>query len=445
MRPMVVMSAIPPRSIASLTSRFTGSANTKRARCVPGFCNLTHMGQKIAVRTTHVNDVALFDLDRSLTGQDGIVFDSPPASGEDPPAVLARRLYGTDGGIQSVYVLSNTVSVRKSPGWDEAALEEAADIVRNLFVYYDTESPAEYYERLRLDNYNATIKSIRAQHSELWVLKIEPDEPIEPFKAGQYTTLALGYWEPRADEAMEDFDKNPEQLEKMARRSYSVASSIVNEKGDLVEPHPETVEFYIVQVTPSEDQIPALTPRIFRKRVGDRIYMSHKFTGRYTLDDVKPGDTILFLSTGTGEAPQNAMTAELLRQGHKGKIVNAVCVRYRRDLAYTEEQAMVQERYPNYTYTPLTTREPENEGNKIYIQDMIASGMLEEILGEPLDPETTHAFLCGNPAMIGLPEWDDDGTMHFPETIGVCELLSQRGFTIDYRKERGNVHYEEYW
>jgi hypothetical protein len=47
--------------------------------------------------------------------------------------------------------------------------------------------------------------------------------------------------------------------------------------------------------------------------------------------------------------------------------------------------------------------------------------------------------------MIGLPKWADDGSVTFPETLGVCQILSERGFTIDHLKTRGNVHYEEYW
>ena len=46
--------------------------------------------------------------------------------------------------------------------------------------------------------------------------------------------------------------------------------------------------------------------------------------------------------------------------------------------------------------------------------------------------------------MIGLPRWSDDA-MVFPDTLGVCQQLHEKGFTIDHRKERGNVHYEEYW
>lgn len=403
------------------------------------------MGQEITVRSTRFGDVVLFDLDRSLTGQDGMIFYEPPKSGDNPPAALARRLYRLAPDIESIYVLSNTVSVRIRTGWEEDRLEKATDVIRNLFVHYDKESPAEYFDRLRQENYNATISHIREHHEDLWVMRIKPDEPIEPFAAGQYTTLGLGYWEPRADEAMEDFEEDPDQLEKMARRSYSVSSSIVDDDGDLVEAHPDDVEFYVVQVRPEGGEIPALTPRVFTRTVGDRIFMGRKFTGRYTLEGVEPGDNIVFLSTGTGEAPQNTMTAELLRRGHEGRVVNVVCVRYRRDLAYSSQQEIVEKKYPNYSYEAITTREPENEGNKVYIQDLVTSDRLEEMLGAPLDPANTHAFLCGNPAMIGLPRWDDDGAPHFPETVGVCQLLFERGFTIDHRKVRGNVHYEEYW
>ena len=402
------------------------------------------MGQRIQVTATPVGNVAIFDLDRSLTGQDGVTFVHPPA-GSTPPETLARRLWDLDDHVDNVYVLSNTVSVRRDSDWTSADLDLASDLISNLFIYWEVESPEQRFETLREQYYNANISWIREHNPDLWVMRIKPDEPIAPFKAGQYTTLGLGYWEPRADDVSEDFDADPGQLEKMARRSYSVASSIIDDEGQLVEPHPEEVEFYIVQVRPGEVEIPALTPRIFTKGVGDRIYMGRKFTGRYTLDDVEPSDNLVFLSTGTGEAPQNLMTAELLRNEHQGRILSVVCVRYRKDLAYLDQQAVIEDRYPRYRYVTLTTREPENEGKKVYIQDMVESGKVEEELGAPLDPSNTHVFLCGNPAMIGLPKRDEEGNMDFPSPRGVCEILHERGFTIDHRKERGNVHYEEYW
>ena len=45
------------------------------------------------------------------------------------------------------------------------------------------------------------------------------------------------------------------------------------------------------------------------------------------------------------------------------------------------------QRYPNYRYLPLTTREPGNAGQKVYIQDLITSGQIEQHLDAPLDPD----------------------------------------------------------
>ncbi|MDP9495728.1 MAG: hypothetical protein M3P87_10855, partial [Actinomycetota bacterium] len=342
------------------------------------------MGQRIEVSAVSMGPVALFSTDRSLTGQDGVDFRPDSALSDAPPAELARRLFQADSSIDHIYVLSNTVSVRRQDEWDDDSLDDATGIISGLFIHYsptDGEVSVGGDEALRRQHYNAALTHIRAHNEDLWVMRVRSDEPIEPFAAGQYTTLALGYWEPRADDAVDDFSSG--QREKLARRSYSVSSSIVDEDGNLVEANPQDVEFYIVKVRPGEQEIPALTPRIFLKGVGDRIFMGRKFTGHYTLEGVKPTDNIVFLSTGTGEAPQNKMTAELLRREHEGTILNVVCVRYRADLAYVEQQAIVEERYPIYRYVSLTTREPENEGKKVYIQDMITSGQLEAELGAP--------------------------------------------------------------
>ncbi len=390
-----------------------------------------------------MGQVALFSTDRSITGQDGVTVGRGESLGGDPPHDLARRLFDADDAIDHVHVLSNTVSVRRSQSWDDMTVDRARDVIANLFIHYGAAAPgADDLEHLREQNYNATLSHIRAHNEDLWVMKVTPDDPIDPFLPGQYTTLALGYWEPRADEAHDDL--KPDQDQKMARRSYSVSSSMIDETGELLPPHTPDVEFYIVKVKPGQEEIPALTPRLFMKEEGDRLFMGRKFTGHYTLEGVQPTDNIVFLSTGTGEAPQNAMIAELLRREHEGRILDVVCVRYKADLAYTREHAVLVDRYPKYRYVTITTREPENEERKVYIQDLIASGRIEEELGAPLDPAGTHVFLCGNPAMIGLPKWTDDGLV-FPETLGVCQQLHERGFVIDHRKERGNVHYEEYW
>jgi ferredoxin--NADP+ reductase len=210
------------------------------------------------------------------------------------------------------------------------------------------------------------------------------------------------------------------------------------------------LEFYITLVREGSDPTkpPALTPRLFMLRAGDRLNIGEKITGHYTLEHVKPGDTVLFLGTGTGEAPHNFMTWELLKTGHTGKILHACCVRYKRDLGYVDTHQVLVKRFPNYQYLALTTREADTVGQKVYIQDLITSGQLEDRLGEQLDPARTHVYLCGNPKMIGVPVKNKEtGAREYPRPLGVIEVLERRGFQADNpaAKVKGNIHVEEYW
>jgi len=77
---------------------------------------------------------------------------------------------------------------------------------------------------------------------------------------------------------------------------------------------------------------------------------------------------VVLLSTGTGEAPHNYLSWQLLSQGHTGKILSACCVRFKRDLGYLDIQDKLMARYPNYKYLSLTTREKDTIGHKVYIQ-----------------------------------------------------------------------------
>lgn len=297
-------------------------------------------------------------------------------------------------------------------------------------------------EELRQEHYNATITYFEPTHSDLWVLRVKPDFGDITHLPGQYASLGLGYWEERIDDAEDP--RIDEQWEKLVRRSYSISSRMFDEYGYLLgEDSVEELEFYIVLVPPTPDNVPGLTPRLALKKPGDRIYLGPKVAGRYTLGPVTdPKSAVIFLSTGTGEAPHNAMVVELLRKGHSGPIISAVSVRQWADLGYIDKHRELEERYANYRYHPMPTREPDVP--KRYIQTLISDGVIENEFGIPLDPENTHVFLCGNPSMIGLPE-ESDGKLTYPETVGVVQLLSERGFTLDHRKQRGNIHFEEYW
>lgn len=298
-------------------------------------------------------------------------------------------------------------------------------------------------DELRQEHYNATITHFEPTHSDLWVLRVKPDHGSVSHLPGQYASLGLGYWEDRVDDAMES--NIDERWDKLVRRSYSISHRIFDEHGYLAdEGGAGELEFYIVLVPPTPDNVPGLTPRLALKKPGDRIYLGPKVAGRYTLAPVTdPADTVIFLSTGTGEAPQNAMVTELLRKGHHGPIVSAVSVRQWADLGYLDKHRQLEQRYANYHYFPQPTREADIP--KRYLQDLIRDDVFAAEYGVELDPSRTHVFLCGNPSMIGLPEDGEHGEPIYPETVGVVQLLAERGFTLDHRKERGNVHYEEYW
>ncbi|MGI9607798.1 MAG: hypothetical protein ACR2P0_16845 [Acidimicrobiales bacterium] len=298
-------------------------------------------------------------------------------------------------------------------------------------------------EELRGEHYNATITLFEPTHSDLWVLRVKPDHGDTAFVPGQYATLGLGFWEDRVDDSSDpDLD---DRWWKLIRRSYSISHPVFDEHGYLAEldDGDSGLEFYIVLVPPTAENVPALTPRLALKRPGDRIYLGPKVAGRYTLGAVTdPNATVVFFSTGTGEAPHNAMAVELLRKGHVGPIVSAVTVRNGADLGYIDKHRLLEQRYPNYHYLPMPTREPDVP--KRYLQDVIIDDLLPTDFGVHLDPASTHVFLCGNPAMIGLPAETDSG-LEFPEPVGVVQLLTERGFTLDQRRSPGNIHYEEYW
>jgi ferredoxin/flavodoxin---NADP+ reductase len=296
--------------------------------------------------------------------------------------------------------------------------------------------------------YNATVASLRLANEDLMIVRIRPDAGVSPHRAGQYSTLGMGSWEPRAPGCQDEVPK-PGDEKKLIRRAYSISCSVLDDAGQLPEQaNRDWLEFYIVLVRHAEKAAPALTPRLFMLKEGDRLFLGEKIAGHYTLDPVRPTDNVVFLSTGTGEAPHNYMLWQLLRNNHHGKILSACCVRYKRDLGYLPIQDELMKRYANYTYLSLTTREAINVGQKVYIQDLITSGQLEEHLGDSLDPSRTHVYLCGNPKMIGVATVDKiTGDTIYPQPPGVIEILSKRGFQIDQPslKLKGNMHVEEYW
>jgi len=297
-------------------------------------------------------------------------------------------------------------------------------------------------------DYNAVVIETRYVHDALMILRVRPDGGVSTFQPGQYTTLGLRTAEPRIDGicCVEPTSSH------LIRRAYSIGHSILDDSRELLaQKDCDFLEFYITLVRKPFDTPPSLTPRLFNLRPGSRIFVDPKTHGRYTLESIESTDNIVFAATGTGEAPHNAMVAELLGRHHHGKIASIVSVRYRRDLGYLAAHRLLESYFSNYRYVPLTTREEENTDvnradfvGKRYLQDVFSSNTMSDRIGWDPDPANTHVFLCGSPVMIGVPVHEEDGEV-FPKPIGMIEILTKRGFQPDRPRAPGNVHFEKYW
>jgi len=97
------------------------------------------MGQDIVINEkVTMGDVLVIDTDRSFTGQDGHVI-TPDSELRGVPGVLAGRLFSLDLGVDHVYVLQNTVTVRRPGGWSEVSAGVVSDVVASFLRHYPDE------------------------------------------------------------------------------------------------------------------------------------------------------------------------------------------------------------------------------------------------------------------------------------------------------------------
>lgn len=97
------------------------------------------MGQTIQInKTTVIDRVLVIDSDRTLAGQDGESFSGREAarSHDTFPARLAVELFQADDAVDHVFVMSNTVSVRRLPSWTDESIEAATATVADFFRFY---------------------------------------------------------------------------------------------------------------------------------------------------------------------------------------------------------------------------------------------------------------------------------------------------------------------
>lgn len=240
----------------------------------------------------------------------------------------------------------------------------------------------------------ATIERKRVWDDGLFTLTVRAPE-VQPFKPGQFLQLGV------------------ELPDGHLHRPYSVAS-----------PYGELLEFFIVRVDNG-----ALTPRLWNMGEGDRLDISEKAAGSFTLEHAPDASTLWLIGTGTGLAPYIAMLRTEAPWERYKKIVAVHGVRYSRDLAYLEELAEYSSRNSGqFTYVPVVSREDCPQGLTGRITTCIENGSLECKAGAPFSKDCA-IMLCGNPDMLND-----------------CEsLLAAREIHKHKAKTPGQIVIERYW
>jgi ferredoxin--NADP+ reductase len=189
-------------------------------------------------------------------------------------------------------------------------------------------------------------------------------------------------------------------------RAYSIASAN----------HEQHLEFLSIKVPDGP-----LTSRLQHIREGDEVLVSRKPTGTLLLHDLKPGERLYLLSTGTGAAPFMSLIKDPEVYDRFQTVVFVHGVRWVRETAVVRHriEALMADEYlgdsvrAQLHYYPTVTREPYR--NRGRLTSLIESGRLSRDLRlPPIDPATDRVMVCGSPAMLA----------------DSCALLDAHGFRI---------------
>lgn len=205
-------------------------------------------------------------------------------------------------------------------------------------------------------------------------------------------------------------------------RAYSIASAN----------YLDHLEFFSIKVPDGP-----LTSRLQHLQPGEEIIVGSKPTGTLVLDDLRPGQYLYLLGTGTGLAPFMSLIQDPAVYERFEKVVLVHGVRQVSELAYSDfiSRELPRNEYfgdaarERLIYYPTVTREPfRNRGR---LTDLIESGKLFEDIGlPPLDPARDRAMICGSPAMLADTRalLDAHGFAISPRTGVAGDYVVERAF-----------------
>lgn len=279
--------------------------------------------------------------------------------------------------------------------------------------------------------YNATLKAREDLSDYLAVFKVIPDTPLPEgrwFVPGQYLTLGLN-------------NEDKPELGKV-RRAMSIASPPQQR---------ETIDFYIRYVNRPESNNP-LTHLLWKMKPGDRINMTTRAVGKFTLDDTVSEDDPrlkVFVAAGTGLAPFTSIVEADIAADPKARLDEYVLMHgasYPNEIGYKARlEQLAADNGLRYMPTISRPKEaPEWSEHTGRVEDFFKAERLadtEKLMGlEPgqLSPETAVIYICGLTGTIAM----------------TIERLLHRGFVPFHRRIRralgvadeveSTIHYEQY-
>ncbi len=263
---------------------------------------------------------------------------------------------------------------------------------------------------------NCLVSQVVQVSPSMKILRVVPDGwELPDFEAGQFVALYLPGSAERCERATKEFKEVAP--DKMIKRAYSIASSSKNK---------EFVEFYITLVHSG-----ALTPRLFKLGIGDKIGMGTKFVGMFTLNQVPEDKNVILIATGTGVAPYMSMLrSDALLKDRKITVIHGAANSW--DLGYRSELTLLESIAEKFKYIPTIT-EPDNEparwgGKTEFIQELWEDEIIVKNASYKPTPDNSHIFICGNPNMINT----------------MVEALEKEEFTVHSRKSPGQIHIEKF-
>ena len=98
------------------------------------------MGQKIELKTTKFNKNVIFDLNRSLSGQDGVTYHNIALASltDEVSAQLALKLFQYSSDIDNIFIQSNVVTINFTTNIG-TAVDEYEKQIEDFFLFYKDE------------------------------------------------------------------------------------------------------------------------------------------------------------------------------------------------------------------------------------------------------------------------------------------------------------------